>query len=121
VFEPNGRVNRAGVLRMREQLQCANGRSNREAHLVGWRPAVSYSYQLFERCANDLSVIDADRASPRTAAVLKQTYMIVRRRHSSVVEQLFRKSLAVCAVLQAWRADTNGHTYQLFRFRGCQP
>jgi hypothetical protein len=30
------------------------------------------------------------------------------------VEQLFRKSLALCAVLQAWQVDTNGHTYQLF-------
>jgi hypothetical protein len=30
-----------------------------------------------------------------------------------------RKSLAVCAVLQAWWADTNGHTDQLFVSRGC--
>jgi len=43
------------------------------------------------------------------------------RRHSSAVEQLFRKSLALCAVLQAWRADTNGHTYQLFDSRGARP
>jgi hypothetical protein len=42
----------------------------------------------------------------------------VRRRHSSAVEQLFRKSLTVCAVLQAWQPDTNGHTYQLFDSRG---
>ena len=76
---------------MREQLQCANGRSNREADLVGFRPAVSYSYQLFARCAIDLSVIDADRASPRTSAVLKQHLYSPSRRHSSAVEQLFRK------------------------------
>jgi hypothetical protein len=30
-------------------------------------------------------------------------------------------SLAVCAVLQAWKADTNGHTYQLFVLRGMPP
>jgi hypothetical protein len=40
-------------------------------------------------------------------------------RHSSAVEQLFRKSLALCAVLQAWGPDTNGHSYQLFVSRGC--
>src|SRR5438093_9256228 len=50
----------------------------------------------------------------RTADVFRQSAILDRRRHSSAVEQLFRKSLAVCAVLQAWRADTNGHTYQLF-------
>lgn len=28
---------------------------------------------------------------------------------------------SLCAVLQAWRADTNGPTYQLFDSRGCRP
>jgi hypothetical protein len=45
--------------------------------------------------------------------------ILAPRRHSSAVEQLFRKSLALCAVLQARVADTNGHTYQLFVSRGC--
>jgi hypothetical protein len=49
------------------------------------------------------------------------TYTPGARRHSSAVEQLFRKSLAVCAVLQAWEPDTNGHTYQLFVSRGIRP
>jgi hypothetical protein len=35
-----------------------------------WSPTrVSYSYQLFERCANRLSVIPIDRARERIAAV----------------------------------------------------
>jgi hypothetical protein len=55
---------------------------------------------------------------PRRAAVQSHHLYSPSGRHSSAVEQLFRKSLAVCAVLQAWRADTNGHTYQLFASRG---
>ena len=47
------------------------------------------------------------------------TYTARPGRHSSAVEQLFRKSPPVCAVLQAWKPDTNGHTYQLFVSRGC--
>ena len=39
-------------------------------------------------------------------------------RHSSVVEQLFRKSPALCAVLSRVGPDTNGHTYQLFDSEG---
>jgi hypothetical protein len=42
-------------------------------------------------------------------------------RDSSVVEQLFRKSPALCAVLPEWRPDTNGHTHQLLVSRGCPP
>jgi hypothetical protein len=52
---------------------------------------------------------------------LRAAPILDRRRHSSAVEQVFRKSLALCAVLQAWRADTNGHTYQLFVSRGARP
>ena len=78
-----------------------------------------HSYQPFERCANGLNLIPIDRASEQRADVCQQ-HLIVWRRHSSAVEQLFRKSLALCAVLQAWRADTNRHTYQLFVFGGAR-
>lgn len=45
----------------------ANGPSNREAHDVS-PTRVSYSYQLFERCANHRSVIRTDHARWRGAA-----------------------------------------------------
>src|SRR5712691_5359813 len=74
----------------------------------------SNSYQLFERCATAVSTILRTFGLVRIAVVLGQHLYSPSGRHSSAVEQLFRKSPALCAVLQAWRADTNGHTYQLF-------
>jgi hypothetical protein len=58
------------------------------------------------------------RVLSRIADVQTHRLFLASRRHSSAVEQLFRKSPPVCAVLQAWRVDTNGHTYQLFVSRG---
>jgi hypothetical protein len=50
-----------------------------------------YSHQLFELSANDLSVKPACRARARRDAAFSAAPIIVRRRHSSAVEQLFRK------------------------------
>jgi hypothetical protein len=52
---------------------------------------VSYSYQLFERCAGRPSLTPIDRARERRAIVREQHLYFDRRRHSSAVEQLFRK------------------------------
>jgi hypothetical protein len=68
------RLNSYGLKYTRLALQGrrTNGRSISEPHALHASPAGVHSYQLFERCANDLSVIRADRASPPRVAVPKQ-------------------------------------------------
>ena len=51
----------------------------------------SYSYQLFERCAKISSKISSLFVGMTIADVLEASAILARRRHSSVVEQLFRK------------------------------
>ena len=76
----------------------------------------------FGCCAGRIGDLSSFLACVRTAAALRASPILaLRRRHSSAVEQLFRKSPALCAVLQAWEPDTNGHTYQLFISRGGPP
>src|SRR5664280_338890 len=49
------------------------------------------SHQLFKRCASHLNSIPIDRARERRAAACEHRLFLIRRRHSSAVEQLFRK------------------------------
>ena len=48
-------------------------------------------YELFEGCAVSSLEVESVLPNPRAAAFLKTAPILVRRRHSSVVEQLFRK------------------------------
>src|SRR5947208_13690028 len=93
-----------------EQNTCSNLSSRLRPRFT----AALISYELFERCASILNGAPITFSQLRTADVFRESAILDRRRHSSAVEQLFRKSLALFAVLQAWKADTNRHTYQLF-------
>jgi len=57
------------------------------------------SYQLFERCAKDRNVISSRPCGSAKSCCPRASAILDRRRHSSAVEQLFRKSPVLCAVL----------------------
>jgi len=76
--------------------------------------AVGHSHQPVERCAKQWSGPQLCSVSVEQLISELVTYTLAPGRHSSAVEQLFRKPMALCAVLPEWRAYTNGHTYQLF-------
>jgi hypothetical protein len=114
-------VQQRGRKRRASRAQC--GARYRTTVLTSVRSLTSlpYSCHLLRRCARVLSTISRLTARGLIADVYAASAILDRRRHSSAVEQLFRKSPPVCAVLQAWRPDTNGHSYQLFVSRGCSP
>jgi hypothetical protein len=71
-------------------------------------------------CYSPQRVRSDDQQAPdsryvRTAPILE------RRRHSSAVEQLFRKSSQVCAVLPCLEARYERAHLSAIRFRGCVP
>src|ERR1019366_4182538 len=76
------------------------------------------SYQLFKRCASHLSSIPIDRARERRAAACEYRLFLIRRRHSSAVEQLFRKSRALCAVLPCVAGQYKRSHLSAVRFQG---
>ena len=76
---------------------------------------------LFERCAKDPSVDPADQPRARRDAAYATSAILDRRRHSSAVEQLFRKSPHVCAVLLCLAGRYKRAHLSAIRFRGSRP
>src|SRR5207249_9540949 len=70
-----------------EQNTCSNLSSRLRPRFT----AALISYQLFERCASILNGAPITFSQLRTADVFRESAILDRRRHSSAVEQLFRK------------------------------
>src|SRR5207249_11836407 len=70
-----------------EQNTCSNLSSRLRPRFT----AALISYELFERCASILNGAPITFSQLRTANVFRQSAILDRRRHSSAVEQLFRK------------------------------
>src|SRR5664280_60983 len=73
------------------------------------------SHQLFKRCASHLSSIPIDRARERRAAACEHRLFLIRRRHSSAVEQLFRNELPCSGARNIVRRNSSPRTDRTIR------